>query len=269
MLPTFIIIGAMKSGTSSLYKYLAAHPEIGVSRVKETDFFLAERNYRRGLAWYESLFSKSGAREFGEASPNYTKRTVFAGVPERMHAVVPQARLVYILRDPVARMLSQYAHRYAQGTELRPLADALGPRDHNTYWLSSSYYFQLSAFLEHYPLERILVLQAEDLREDRPGTLRRVFQFLGIDSEFDCPLFRQNFNVSSRRYSNGWSLERLVGSRRMLHYMRSVVSCPLTKPARPAESFDAETRQRVEEFLRPDIEALRRLTGQKFERWCI
>jgi hypothetical protein len=269
LLPTFVIIGAMKSGTSSLYKYLAAHPQIGMSAVKETDFFIAGRNNRRGLAWYESLFDKRGASQFGEASPNYTKRTHFPGVPDGMHAVVPQAKLIYVLRDPVARILSQYAHRYAQGLEQRPLVEALQPRARNDYLLTSSYHYQLQAYLPFYPLERVLLLAAEDLRERRHETLRRVFEFLNVDPQFDCPLFRENFNVSDRRYSTSWSLERFIPNRRVLSFMRSVVSCPLTKPTKPAERLDDDTRSRVEAFLRPDIDALRRLTGERFPQWCI
>src|SRR5687768_14093660 len=98
MLPTFVIIGAMKCGTTSLHYYLAQHPEICMPQKKETDFFITEINYHRGRGWYESLFAqpaKITAKACGEASPNYAKTWQFRGVPERMHDLLPQARLIY------------------------------------------------------------------------------------------------------------------------------------------------------------------------------
>ncbi|MEZ5721509.1 MAG: sulfotransferase [Paracoccaceae bacterium] len=83
LLPQFIIIGAMKSGTTTLYRYLDLHPAVEMSRDKETDFFLTEKNRARGLDWYAAQFT-SEARVRGEASPNYTKRRDFPGVPERL-----------------------------------------------------------------------------------------------------------------------------------------------------------------------------------------
>src|SRR5687768_751449 len=124
MLPTFVIIGAMKCGTTSLHYYLAEHPDVCMSEVKETNFFVAELNYARGLPWYESLFPRRAAA-CGEASPVYAATWRFAGIPERMHAVLPRARLIYIVRDPVERMVSQYKHTFARGEEHRTLSVAL------------------------------------------------------------------------------------------------------------------------------------------------
>ena len=267
MLPTFIIIGAMKSGTSSLYHYLNAHPDICMSSIKETDFFVESRNSGRGLAWYESLFTRQ-AEQYGEASPNYSKLPLHQGVPERMHAVVPNAKLIYVLRDPVERMLSQYAHNFAKGRETRRLHEALQPRDMNNYLLTSSYHTQLKAFLDYYPLERILVLSAEDLRVNRRPTVRRIFQFLNVDPNFDSQVFDDQFHVTDRKYTNGFSLQWLIPNKKLLFAMRNIVSCEFTKPVPPDKELDESTKLQLVEALRPEIEALRRLTGERFEQWC-
>src|SRR5207244_8421308 len=85
MLPTFLVIGAMKSGTTSLYRYLQAHPDVFMSEQKELNYFTqgANQNWEKGLAWYQAQFEQAGkARAVGEASTNYTKYPQFQGVPE-------------------------------------------------------------------------------------------------------------------------------------------------------------------------------------------
>ena len=118
MLPNLIIIGAMKCGTSALHQYLDQHPDIAMSKEKELDFFIEDRNWRKGLDWYRSMFPDSGVVR-GEASPDYTHYPAIPGVPERMHTVVPGAKLIYMVRDPVERMLSQYMHNRWTGIETR------------------------------------------------------------------------------------------------------------------------------------------------------
>lgn len=257
-LPTFAIIGAMKSGTTSMHHYLDAHPEICMSDVKETNFFIAERNYARGLDWYESLF-KSPAKQYGEASPNYTKADSFPDVPERMHATLPNARLIYVLRDPVERMISHYAHRYAKGKETRPLTEALLGPDYNVYLATSCYCTQLQKFLQYYSLERILVFAAEDLRQNRRTVLRRVYEFLDVDAGFDSPVLSKEHHITAKRFKAGSGLDRL----------QEMFRPAAAKPTPPDLQLDAEVRGKLAEKLAPDVHSLRQLTGERFEQWCI
>lgn len=118
MLPDIIIIGAMKGGTTSLYHYLASHPDVVASRDKETDFFRSRKHFSKGIEWYRQQFRGAGTHAL-EASPNYTKRHKFRGVPRRMHSVLPEAKLVYVLRDPVERIISHYMHNRHHGRETR------------------------------------------------------------------------------------------------------------------------------------------------------
>src|SRR5688572_24468381 len=111
MLPNFFIIGAMKAGTTSLWQYLRRHPEIFMSKLKEPGYFTEELRWDQGIEWYRSLFDDAGsARAVGEASTSYTKWPRFAGIPARMHALVPEARLIYLVRDPGDRIRSHYIH---------------------------------------------------------------------------------------------------------------------------------------------------------------
>ena len=109
MLPTFITIGAMKCGTHSLHQYLDLHPEIAMSQRKELNFFLTEAKFAQGLEWYSAQIAGNGTAR-GESSPNYSKCHMFPGVAERMHATLPDIKLIYLVRDPVERAVSHYVH---------------------------------------------------------------------------------------------------------------------------------------------------------------
>src|SRR5438093_10024477 len=97
-LPNLVVIGAQKCGTSGLHYYLSLHPEISMSRPKELNFFIAERNWPRGVEWYRRHFDPR-AQVRGESSPNYTAFPQHTGVVERLHELLPEPRLVYLIRD--------------------------------------------------------------------------------------------------------------------------------------------------------------------------
>lgn len=267
MLPTFVIIGAMKCGTTSLHNYLDEHPEVCMPRVKETNFFVVEKNFGRGLAWYESLFARP-AKACGEASPNYTKSCFFPGVPERMHAVLPAARLIYVVRDPIERMVSQYLHHYAGGQEQRSLSEALGERENNRYLPLSKYHAELARFLDWYPLERVQVLTAEALRREREATLRRVFEFVGVDPNYQGRRTGREYHRTERKFAAGCGLIKALRQQRWL--ARWLPKRLAIKPERPPEiELSAEVRTWLIEQLAPDVAALRRLTGERLEGWCV
>jgi hypothetical protein len=181
-LPTFVVIGAMKAGTVSLSRYLDEHPDVFLGRggrFGEPNFFVAEQNWARGRSWYESLFEGAGsAAALGECSPGYAMAPLFGGVPERMAQVVPKARLVYVVRDPVARMQSMYMHQVSAGRERRRPEEALLD---DRYLGPSRYGFQLAAFLDHFDRGQVLVIASEVLRDRPRAALSAVFEHLGVD----------------------------------------------------------------------------------------
>jgi hypothetical protein len=136
-LPEVIVIGAMKAGTSAVHAYLDAHPDLAMSEPKELNSFNGPNmpprrateptrgsgNWHRGVDSYAAQFS-SVAPVRGEVSPAYTSPT-FPEVATRMASIVPDARLVYLVRDPFDRALSQYAHHRGEGSEARPVEEAL------------------------------------------------------------------------------------------------------------------------------------------------
>lgn len=267
-LPAFVVIGAMKSGTSSLHHYLGQHPEISMSRVKEPNYFIEAGNLGRGLDWYQSLFADR-SKLCGEVSPSYSKRHRHRGVPERLHERVPHVKLIYLLRDPIDRIVSHYLHNRQRSRETRSLAEAVAAKSYrNNYVRTSLYHFQLSAFLGHFPLDRILIATTEDLKERQAETLASVFRFIGVDAGFEGSEFGRLFNrtpaaaeVPKSAETKGRAVTGIIDA--ALRRLRQ------TAVAAPRPVLEPADRDRLAERLAPDVERLRALTGLRFERWSL
>ena len=274
MLPNLIVIGAEKCGTGSLYRYLGAHPEVFMAKIKELDFFVTELSWRKGRGWYEKQF-RNGSRVRGEASPSYTAYPVHEGVAERMAALVPDAKLIYLVRDPIERTLSGYHHQRAQAMERRPLADALSDVNGSRHIWRSRYAAQLELFLEHFPLEQILVVDSHELRTRRRETLARIFRFLGIDERFWAEGFALEHNTRRTRRRTLLGAGVWVGTVKVLGKPRTHALArrlpalmPFSRPLEPPAA-DEELRRRLAGVFRDDVARLREYTGLKFATWSI
>jgi hypothetical protein len=276
VLPNLIVIGAAKCGTTSMHRYLDTHPEISMSGVKELNFFVTEERWSRGLAWYESQFPEP-SKVRGEASTLYTSYPHHVGIPARMAAVVPDAKLIYLVRDPMERIISSYRfRRWITGSEERSVHEAV--RDlGDLYVAGSCYAMQLEQYLEHFPLHRILVIDLADLRDRRNDTLRRTFRFLAVDESVPVTL-EEHFNAAEGLRANVAGraairlLEAAVGPQRAVR-LRSRAPDVLTRPLRqrarvPEVELDPVLRAELVAYLKPDTDRLRALTGQAFPDWC-
>ena len=244
---------------------------------KELHFFSNPRTWRRGLDWYASQFDGSAPIR-GEASVGYTAWPKRKGVPERMASVVPEARLLYVVRDPIERILSSWIQRYSDGTESRPLREVLEVLEGNDIVERSRYYLQLEQYLEFYPKSQIHVICSEAMRTDRRAILADVFRFLGVDPTFDTDRFdriEHESRFKRRKGVIGRALQRLAetpparvlppATRRRIGYW---LYLPFTRSfERP--TLDQCTRERLKQFLAPDAERLRQFTGQRFAEWSL
>jgi hypothetical protein len=267
------VIGAQKCGTSGLHYYLGLHSEIAMSRPKELNFFIRERNWDRGIDWYRRHFDPR-SRVRGESSPNYTTYPHHQGIPERMHRVVPDVKLILLVRDPIERIAAQWVHNYAKRREKGDLAATLAHPE-TTYLLRSRYHMQLSRFLEHYALSQVLVLDQDDLRHRRRQTLRRVFEFLGVDPEFEHPGFGREQHLTERKYRGtrlGLDLGRWLAARgyqpRRLKGLWVLATRPFRRPIERPRVREALAPD-VIELLHEDAERLRELTGRDFAHWSV
>ena len=201
-LPTFLVVGAVKAGTTSLFEYLRTHPDVFMPERKELSFFVHEHNWARGLDWYRAQFADAGdAAAVGEASPTYAWWPSFGRVPERIAATVPGVRLVYVVREPLARMRSMYRHAVALGAERRPIERAL--IEVPDYLDTSRYATQLEQHLRYADRDRVLVVTAEDLRERRVETVSRVFAFLGVDDRWTPPNLDEEVHTVEEKFAPG------------------------------------------------------------------
>jgi hypothetical protein len=276
-LPNLIIIGAQKCGTSGLHYYLGLHPEVSMSQPKELNYFIAERNWGRGPEWYSRHFDPA-ARCRGESSPNYTAFPQHMGVPERMVGVLPDVKLIYIARDPIDRIAAHYVHNYAKRREKGDMRDTL-LHPNTSYVARSRYFSQLQRFLEHYDRDQILVIENNDLRSDRAETLRKVFDFAGVDTGFEHPKFeavRHSTSRKKRATRMGMRVQKMSrstwGSRIPRRaWLALDVALPLSKPISkpPREELEAALGDEVLEVLHEDAERLRAFTGRKLAGWSV
>lgn len=275
--PDFIIIGAMRAGTTSLAERLARHPEIGMSRLKETDFFIQEKNFSRGYKWYRSLFP-SGKRILGEASPNYTKGDVFKGVPARIHTMRPDVKLIYVVRDPVDRFCSHYTHSCLVHGGLTPPEDIFNDREGAHVLASSMYYRQVSVFLEVFPQSQLKIIDFDDLVSSPHTTFADICAFLDVDHMREFAWMEKTNSAQSLSMTPAWALrisqhQAITGFKAaMPASLRSSMKHMLSRAfgvQRKTPPIPQDTRERVRDAVADDASRFRALTGRAFANWSV
>lgn len=284
-LPTFFVIGAARAGTTSLHHYLSLHPEIQMSAIKEPHYFAGPEgslsyNARRigDLAEYRQLFDARYAVR-GEASPSYSAFPRRTGVPERIKEAVPEARFIYLVRDPFERALSHYLHGVATEGERRPIGEALSDLDmQNVYLCASSYATQFEQYLASFPADRTLVVESDELRDNRTETLRTIFGFLGVRPDFSSPSFSTEYRGSDswRRFPRWYRRTLDVAARSGLSQLppplrrrlRAVTERTLLPPL-PSVEIDDDLRLHLTALFGPEAARFRQLTGLEFPKWSV
>lgn len=227
-LPDFIIIGMMKSGTSSLYYWLAEQPECSPA-AKEINFFSEDALWARGVEWYSTFFAEARPGTLvGEASTSYTKD---AGpqAARRMAATVPDARLICVLRHPLERTRSEYRHHVRRGREKEPLVDALR-REGNSYIGLSMYFQRLKPYIEAFPREQLCVVRLEDLSSGGAPGWAAVLAHLGLDAR-PAPSKAHNVTAEQPHFT---PLMLRIWSSRYRDRLSKLASKPLRRVGRAA-----------------------------------
>jgi hypothetical protein len=273
-LPNFLIVGAAKAGTTSLHSYLAGHPEICMSSEKEPMCF-EPPNWLERLGEYRELFDRP-APVRGEASIAYSAYPWAPEVPDRVRAVAPDARIVYLVRDPIERMLSQYAqmqwNRHLWGAERFPrrefaelMEDLEDPM--NTPVWCSRYATQIERWMERFGDDGVLVLDQRELLTQRRRTLWRVFEFLGVDPAFTSPAWDAEHNTATQ-HRLPTDLARRLGRIGRLGQRMPGARRALTREI-PRPRLTAAQRERVVALLAPEADRLRAMTGLTLEHWTV
>ena len=198
MTPDYIVIGAMKCGTTTLAAQLGAQKGIFMTDPKEPYFFSDDPVFARGGDWYASLFAEAAPGDIlSEASTHYTKRPELPETVTRMKAALPEVRLVYMIRDPMARIVSHYIHEWSQGVLSVPLAEAL--ERHTPLVDYGRYGWQVAPYIEAYGAEAVLLTSLERMKADPNGELGRVAAHIGHAGDVAWVEDQSAENVSSKR----------------------------------------------------------------------
>lgn len=290
MLPNFIVIGAAKAGTTALYWYLAEHPQVFMSPVKETNYFAygLDAGGRllygdpdvhhfpvKSLAEYQALFANTnGAVAVGEASPIYLECPQAAG---RIRALLPETRLICGLRHPVDRAYSDYQmYLRRRGRQLDPARDLTAnsqwARPDSRWMQVGRYHKQLKRYFEVFPRDQIQVFLFDDFKRGALETVQNVYRFVGVDSDFR-PDFNAPHNIGGMPESR--MLEGFLTSKRIRSIVEPFIPTAAAnwvrrlrmKNMRPAPPLPADLRRELSAYFREDIRHTADLIGRNLEHW--
>jgi len=285
--PNLFVIGASKAGSSALHAYLRPHPDICMSAEKEPCYFVDQDELER--AWpimarqpcshdwnaYRDLWhGGEGARYRGEGSVYYSQAPHRSGVPARIAAVSPDARIIYTVREPVARAIGHYWQRFKEFQEVLPIEEAM--RQHSLYRDTSDYALQLGEYLKHFDAAQIHVIVAEELRSNRREVLAQCIEWLGLapihyedsqitDRHRSPPTSRrQRFPlVRQLRDSGLWARIRGNLPRSVVDRLRSASTVSFDK----AEVDERGARRYLESYFKPRRAEFERLIGRSIAAW--
>jgi hypothetical protein len=285
--PNLFVIGASKSGSSALHAYLRHHPDIAMSREKEPCYFVDQEELR--AAWpvmarqpfshdwdaYLGLWDHApDVRYRGEGSVYYSQAPHRSGVPARIAAACPEARFVYLVREPVRRAIGHYWQRFKEFQEPRAIEQAM--REEALYRDTSDYALQLETYLEHIDISRIRVIVAEDLRHRRLDEINGLTDWLGLprhdyaqedirDVHRSPPTSRkERFPfVSKLRNSGLWARARRQLPRPVVDRMRAAATVQFDK----SEVDESGARLYLEAYLAPRRAAFETLIGRRITAW--
>jgi hypothetical protein len=287
--PNLFVVGSMKAGTTSLARYLGTHPEIFMtSDPKEPTYFLTreqlldvlpgveKRGFWRGEEHYLKLFEAAGDRPVvGEASANYARLPRVTGVPEKIHAFNPDARILFILRDPVARTISHYWYMVRFFGERRDLLTAI--REDPDYVDTSDYALQMRPYLALFGRERVLTITTETLAADPHATMAGVYRWLGVNDAFLTPNLDERANETPdvvTQVRGSGALHRFRQSR-LWNGLGPLVPASVRefgrrfseKPVERRSVDPAVARRYLRPIQRPQVETLEELLGRPFPEW--
>ena len=275
-LPDFVVIGAMRAGTTTFHTLLEQTGRVSLSSMKETDFFMTQDRFDRGPDWFRRRFSDL-SRPVGDISPNYTKREIFPYVPDRIHATNPDAKLIYIVRDPVARAVSQYRVAQMHHADI-PTHDGFLEHSEGRHIVDGSRYaYQLEPYLAFWSIDQILILDFDELRANPTHVLNQTFNFIGVPQlEGVVGPAHTNATVDVGRLPSWWMSLR---STALGEAVRTMLPRSLVDRAKRSVSGridpnverlpDQSLRDTIREAVASDVERFRSLTGRSFKSWSV
>ncbi len=273
MLVDFAIIGAQKCGTTSLAAQLAEHPGICFCEIKEPGYFHRVEDWQSGLEAYHRLYAPEAGQICGEASTMYTFLPEWQGTHSRLFAYNPNLKLIYVMRQPVERVISNYSHDLVRGFVKAPPETAVF--EDPTYINRSRYTVQMRPYLELFPRENILLLVFEEYVANQPQTLQQIAAFLGISSgAFTDTGSMDKHKSVGQTYLKNSAIRALVRSR-AFQAVRPRLSASIRRPIRrrlanelyEKPRFSPSLRQVIWRFVEDDVHGVEELLGRRLDVW--
>lgn len=271
-LPHFIVAGTTKGGTTSLFWYLLAHPKVWMPERKELHYFDGAEEGRHDEDWYRSQFPADTDRVIGEITPGYLAAPKAAA---RMAALVPDVRLICLLRHPVDRAYSHYwqnESRWPTGVSFSKSVakEAAGEKidpPHDRYLRVGRYAEHLERFYEHFPRERVLVRLTEDLSERSAETYGEICEFIGVDPMEPPENVGKVYN-RTRPVRSATVRKAMVAthSGRWAPRLTKAID-RWNRPERGYPPLDAETRAMLLRYFEPYNASLEKLIGRDLSAW--
>ncbi|MEN8242246.1 MAG: sulfotransferase [Chloroflexota bacterium] len=274
MLPNFIILGSQKAGTTSTYEVFKLHPEIFMPAKKELNYFFHQAEYAKGTKYYQNYFTAAQANAIavGEASPGYI---CHPEAPRRIHRLLPEAKLIVTVRNPIARAYSQFWDNRRSLSESLSFPEVIEQALEPTYqpgrlgYFSRGTYMQyIQRYLDLFPAENLLVLPFEDLQDDPQGFYRKCFEFLGVDPDFTCPEMSQAANPAAV-WDNSlyrWFFEHPHRARWLPAKLRRFTFWGKRVPYQ-YPPMDAESKARLVDFYQPWNQRLGEFLERNLSTW--
>jgi hypothetical protein len=284
--PNLFLVGAMRAGTTALHEVLDRHPDISMSSFKEPAHFadpselaidsaiVSGAGYAGDSRAYLSLFAGAGNVPYlGESSTHYTKLPRLTGIAPRIASRSPDARIVYLVRDPVLRTISHYRFAVYRKRERRSCLEAL--RSEPFYVAVSDYAMQLAPYLEVFGPKQVHVLTLEDIVADASHEIGHLCAWLGLSKPHPSPTFPQRNETAEVAKARGPAMLHRVGTTRAYRKVAgAVVPASLRRRVRAVLTTsldDGVSDPAVVDFLRdihePQVERFEDVTGRTFDRW--
>jgi len=277
--PNLFLVGAMKSATTSLHNYLDVHPEIFMTQDpwKEPNYFVEELNYNKGLDWYSSLFDNvQSEKVIGESSTDYTKAPNYRDTHLKLHQFNPNAKILYVMRDPIERAISQYWWEVEYSAEGRDMKHGILEND----WIMNCSYYaqQIKPYIDVFGRENVYTLTAEELISEPNRVMKEIFEWLGVST--DIQLKDETLKVHNQSKS---SVNRVMGAGLLSKLKGGVVWDILKKVIPPTLKWklmkllsrkvdkDSSGKELAIEAIQPIMKAqtaeLSQLLGRDFPEW--
>jgi hypothetical protein len=301
VLPNFLIIGAAKCGTTTLHRQLSQHPEIFMAELKELNYFDDEHAWvylfpkkahgRKEISWYASQFKRGADSPVrGESSVSYTMETTAPSAARNIANLIPETKMLYILRNPFDRIKSHYTQWVWSGIiqpemELETIlaSDSHGSSPESFFFrefvYSSLYHRQLSRYLEHFQKKQILILELQELKENPLDLYRKIFRFLEVDESFVPCEPNKVFNRTFEKKVLGWPLNKPSLFKLDIWGLRKKIPDPIKKrliemrtlknETQVSPEISVEASKKLQEILLPDIKRLEEFLQKDLSEWTV